>query len=477
LKPVHLSTCVWGPWHLDMLTRVVWPCLLADGNLPVFTRQCSTTHRICTTRGDQSKLKQLPIFKLISRLVPVEFIDTPTENPEPQFHMDRFVAAVQEARDAGAIFFNLWPDVVFADRTLGNAALAIGKGMAGCLLPSFRVVSETCVADVLETFGKSPDSPISISPGELVRLGVRHMHPLSATGVANAVHGRPDTGLMFRVRDEGFVSRTSGNWLFVDPQRLGITADGAITTSDPDPASLVHIVTDSDDLVFLSLAPLYKELETFRPHHANDALDIARLTMLPHVKVSPFIEPLDLVCTRLHYGSMTETKWQPVVEHSDAVFCRVRMTRAFMHLWELLKAHGCRQAARLISLAVFTLKLPPRLLIERPLTIFVPNDDAIQALPAGAFDRLIDRKGRRHLLSAMLDHVTMEHAAPDVGGTEYKSVNGMRIMVQSGATQRHAEGSAGVLKELRSGAHRVYVIDGVLNAGAATPHMRRLRRL
>ena len=53
MKPVHFSTCVWGPWHLDMLTRIVWPCLLADGNLPAFMREFAATYRICTTRRDQ----------------------------------------------------------------------------------------------------------------------------------------------------------------------------------------------------------------------------------------------------------------------------------------------------------------------------------------------------------------------------------------------------------------------------------------
>ena len=60
----------------------------------------------------------------------IEFIDTPTENPEPQFHMDRFVAAMQEARESGAIYFNLWPDVVFAGQTLASAAQAMMLGHA-----------------------------------------------------------------------------------------------------------------------------------------------------------------------------------------------------------------------------------------------------------------------------------------------------------------------------------------------------------
>lgn len=111
---------------------------------------------------------------------------------------------------------------------------------------------------MINTFSKSPESPISIEPGELVRLGT-HMHPLSATGVANALHGRPDTGV-YRIPGESFVSRTSCNWLFIDPQHIAITPDGATTTSNPDPARVIHIVSDSDDIFFLSLAPLSKEL-------------------------------------------------------------------------------------------------------------------------------------------------------------------------------------------------------------------------
>ena len=81
--------------------------------------------------------------------------------------------------------------VVFADRTLGNAVLEITKGKAGCMLPSFRVVSETCAEETIKTFANWPDVPIAIAAGELIRHGVHHMHPLSVTSVANASHGRP----------------------------------------------------------------------------------------------------------------------------------------------------------------------------------------------------------------------------------------------------------------------------------------------
>jgi hypothetical protein len=478
LKPVHFATCVWGHWHLDMLIRIVWPCLLAEGNLPAFMRQGTATYRICTTRSDQSKLRQAPGFQPISRLLPIEFIDTPTERPEPQFHMDRFMAAMQEAHDDHAIFFNVWPDVVFANNTLDNAARAIKKGAAGCMLPSLRVVSETCVEDVLNAFSTSPDAAISIASGDLVRLGVRHMHPLSITGVANALHGRPETGLMFRVRGEGLISRTCGsNWLFMDPERLNITADGAILTSDPNPARMVHIVADSDDLFFLSLAPLYKELETFRPRHSNDVLDIARLTMLPHVKISPFIEPLDRISMRLHYGAMNEAAWRPVLQQSEAALRRVRMMRALMQIWELLREHGCRQASRLISLALFTIPLPTSFLIEQPVTIFAPSDDAIAALPPGEFSRLVDRKFRRELLTAILGHVGADGpVAAGEGGTQYRSAAGGAIHLQTAGSEVVLDKRARIMKDLRSGPHRVCIIDQVLGLAGRAERVRRPRR-
>jgi uncharacterized surface protein with fasciclin (FAS1) repeats len=128
----------------------------------------------------------------------------------------------------------------------------------------------------------------------------------------------------------------------------------------------------------------------------------------------------------------------------------------------------------LISLALFTLRLPAGFLTGRPLTIFVPNDEAIGSLPPGDFDRLIEHEGRRNLLGAMLDHVAAEeHAAADAWQTEYRSVNGTRISVQSGAGQPRADRPASVLKELRAGPHRIYIIDRVLNAGAAMPRARR----
>lgn len=96
--------------------------------------------------------------------------------------------------------------------------------------------------------------------------------------------------------------------------------------------------------------------------------------MLPHVKVSPFLDPIDRICTHLHYEPMTDAIWDSVVRRSENDF------RTFLQIWELLKREGYRQLARLISLALFSLKLPKNWLIESPVTIFVPDDPAIERM-------------------------------------------------------------------------------------------------
>jgi hypothetical protein len=467
VKPVHFATCAWGPWHIDMLTRITWPCILAERNLPTLMRECSGVYRVCTTQRDQRQLRELAVFRAIADLVPVEFVDTPTESPDIAFHMSRFFTALEDARREGAIFFNIWPDVIFSDCTLGNAARQLSKGRAGCILPTLRVISETCVAEALNKFSPSPGVATAIPAGEVVRLGMRHLHPLSATSFADAVHGRPEIGMSYRVPGEGMVLRSSFAWLFVDPNRIVVPRQfPRPTTDDPDPGRLVHVVSDSDDMLFLSLAPLSKELEIFRPHHATDAMDVSRTTM--HPQPSPFFDIADRVCTRLHYGPMAEDVWRPVVRRSDAVFRRVRMLRALMQIWRLLKDHQCLQAARLISVALFTLKLSHNWLIDEPVTIFVPTDAAIRALRPGELERLLDRKSRRDLLRALLGHVVPgADAIPAVGEASHRAADGSDVCIDNRNDEIRINRAVKVLHELRSGPHRICIVDGVLGRGAA----------
>ena len=216
-------------------------------------------------------------------------------------------------------------------------------------------------------------------------------------------------------------------------------------------------------MLFLSLAPLLKELEVFRPNHANRPADLARMTMHPWVKVSPFYDCFDSVCTRLHYGRMTEAAWQPVVRQSDRFFRQVRLMRGLIRLCELLKEEGCRQAARLISLILFTVKLPPDWSYERPVTFFVPTDQAIASALGAEFDRLLDRKRRHALLRNVLGHaVPGTDLTPAAGEVACSTLSGGQISIRVVNGELCVNDSAKVRRDLWSGPYRVCLVDTVL---------------
>ena len=461
---IHLSTCAWGAWHLDMLGRVMWPTALAPGNLPELARRYPIRYRICTTRTDRAKIESMPSFAPIAKLVQVEFdTDLLGETPEPALHMRWYVADHDYARDHGAIYLCLWPDVIFTANTLGHAADALDRGKAGAVVPTLRVVSETCVPDLLSRFEPTPGQAMALPAGEVVRLAVRHMHPLSAATFERARHGKPGTSMIFRVPGEGLIARSANTWLFMDPARIRFSRDGDIVTEDSDPGSLIHIAIDSDDMLFLSLAPLWKELETFTPGHATNALDIARMTLHPSLAASPFYDCFDRVSTRLHYGEMTETRWSPVERRANQVFARIAALRTYLRVWTLVKQHGYRRAAEIMSLALHTSCIAR--LLPRPgtHTFLIPSDEAFARVSRNQLSRALGRAARRSLVRALLDHALI--GTPTVPtGQELcaETASGRKLRLRREGGRCRIDDEITVLDELTVAGQRVYIIDRLL---------------
>ena len=193
-------------------------------------------------------------------------------------------------------------------------------------------------------------------------------------------------------------------------------------------------------------------------------MDVARLTLHPWLAVSPFYDPFDSTCTRLHYGPMTEAVWEPVVRLSEAAFRRVRMMRRFMRIWSMAKAHGCERAARIMAAALFNLRLPGGWLLDQPVTIFVPNDAAMAAIPEQRFRQLLDRRCAGGILHTMLGHTVLGNdVLPVDGHAEHRSVAGTPIVVERGDGAWRVNGTAGIVADLRTGPHRVCIVDRVLD--------------
>src|SRR6202035_2130149 len=87
------------------------------------------------------------------------------------------------------------PDVAWSDGLLARCADAIAAGKVGVAIPYIRVISETFGPDLAS---RAADAAITLSGGELVRLGVRHMHPLSVAAMAGGRHALPRFAVSLR---------------------------------------------------------------------------------------------------------------------------------------------------------------------------------------------------------------------------------------------------------------------------------------
>ena len=444
----------------------MWPSILAPGNLPELARRHRLTYRLCTTTADRARLEAMPSFAAIADLVRVEFVtDLLGDSPDTALHMRWYYDENRYALEHDAIYLCLWPDVAFTESSLGHAADAIDLGKAGAVLPTLRVVSETCAPDLLSR-PVSHGQALALSAGDVVRLAVRHLHPLSATTLAHAPHGKPGMSMIFRVPGEGLIALGATTWLFIDPALIRFTPDGDIVADADELDRLIHVASDSDDMFFLSLAPLWKDLDTFIPEHPNDVMDIARMTNHPMLAGSPSYEAYERFHAKLHYGPMTATLWSKAERRADRVFRSVVALRAYLAIWRIAREHGCLRAAQVMSLALHTTPIarrPPR---GARYTVLLPCDRAFATAAGTEIDRQLRRRSRKGLVRAMLEHVVLGTDLPTGGMRQLPTAAGTTLTVREANGRRTIGDDVAVLEDFVAGRHRICIVDGFVHAGS-----------
>lgn len=463
-RTVHLSTCAWGRWHVEMLGHIMWPTVLAAGNLPELARRYPLTYRLCTTAADRARIETMPSFAAIAELVPVEFVtDFLGDTPDIALHMQWYRDEHGYALEHDAIYMSLWPDVVFTANTLAHAADALDRGKAGAVLPTLRVASETCVPELVARPRSAHRHALELDSGDAVRLAVQHLHPLSAATLASSHHGAPGVSMIFHVPGEGLIARSAVTWLFMDPRVIRFSPEGDVTTTDANPGSLIHIAADSDDMFFLSMAPLAKDLASFIPDHSNDAMDIARMTMHPALASSPFYPCFERVAAKLHYGSMTTARWSEAEQRSERVVQNVAALRSYLQVWRAAKEHGCARAAQVMSLVLHTTPLARQLPHNGAYTFLIPSDRAFDSAPPSWIERQLDRADRKSLARAALEHTVIGSSAlPGSGEARLQTAAGTAHTVR-GDRGRHQIDDIPVLEEFVAHGHRICVVDGFLH--------------
>src|SRR5581483_9365276 len=71
---IHLSTVVWGTWHIEAFLEVNLPSLLAPGNLPVLAARHQTEYFIYTTAEDIPRIESSPAFIRAKAFLPIQLL-------------------------------------------------------------------------------------------------------------------------------------------------------------------------------------------------------------------------------------------------------------------------------------------------------------------------------------------------------------------------------------------------------------------
>lgn len=455
-KRVDINTCVWGEWHLNVMQRVMLPTLLSPANLPALTRRFPSRYRIATTPADRKSIESWPIFALLAATVEIEWI-TDNASPEITYHIAWYERSLVDAKTRNSYCFMAYPDVAWSDGTLARCADAIVAGDVGVAIPYIRVISETLVPDVARL---GTDSAIALSGGEIVRLGMRHMHPLSAAAMAGGRHALPSLDVSWRVPDQGLLLREMSRELsMVDTERL--QANRYWNTVATANSGSLYVVADSDDMLMLSVAPLFKDFQVYIPNHPLQPMDLARVSLHP-TNNNPLVKQIATHPIRLHYEDFDAIRWRKFERRAEHFVGQALFMREFIGIWEAARAAGCSLSSRAMSIGLLTTPLASRWRYDGPVTAYIPTDDAFgpegwEALaPLLAPDRAQDLK--HIILKHVIRGVRFETSA---GPWQETTLGGLTLHGRTRSGDKFVN-EAKVVRQLDVGYHQICFIDQLL---------------
>jgi hypothetical protein len=399
----HFTTCVWGDWHRKIFVEIMLGTLLSSENLPVFTKFNKVVYRISTTQKDREWMDEQPNIQKLKQFVTLEYINTPGEDyPTIQYHVEWYHMAIQEAKNANAICAFFPPDVVWSNCSLANLNRIMQKGYLAIAAPYLRVISETLIPELLNKIEITKDA-LEISPAQLIQLGIRHIHPLTASVLNRCEHGRPSLEMLWPVPEGGLLLRHFVRELFAfDPNKIEIShlwyAQGGCKENE------IYLVQDSDEIMMLSLAPLRKDVNLFLPHHEVNPDDLAKMSRHPlnDTIYNPFFlsKPVRL---RLNKGS--EEIWRRVEEESTHTVERAIFFRSSMLIWNEIKKFDCAIAAKIMAAFVHCSGITKEWKTASPLIIYVPIDTAFDCELKKQWEILLQPRLEKELEIFVLSHL------------------------------------------------------------------------
>lgn len=178
-----IALVVWGDDFLDSLEQFSLPSLLASGNLPYLREEGEVHLLLFTTDSGAARLEQMPCFQTVRNLITVDLVVFPSElavfrdsSTSYKLMSTMHLAGMKAAKANRAHFFFIAPDIVLANNFLQVVDQKMRGGAEVVFVPGLMLQMETFHADQIRRY-PATNSVLSISPQDLLQLGLRHVHP------------------------------------------------------------------------------------------------------------------------------------------------------------------------------------------------------------------------------------------------------------------------------------------------------------
>ena len=322
----HFLVPVWGEAYTRLFLDVVLPAHLSPGNLRAMSRPERCVYRIFTTPENFDVIRSAEAFGRLEKVMPVELHAIDLTGDARYGKMSECYQQgvhLADADDAAIFFLNA--DLLFADGSFAACERLVARGVRVVETTGIRLLKPAVSAQLLAHHWSASDGWVKVTSRELIGIALDNLHPIMRRPFWDGREARDlvPSNLIWPVAREGLLLRCYHlHPLVVWPEKKNVSFYGTVDDdyphlACPDPAG-VHVVEDSDELLFCELSDL--------SHDVGGGIrrqSIPALALWARAVTHPRHRALARHRIRLHATEVTPSLWEPVERASDAVLARV----------------------------------------------------------------------------------------------------------------------------------------------------------
>lgn len=416
---IRLITAVWGRRYIDSFLRFTLKTLLAEGNVAALAARHSCTYKIYTTEDGATEIRRSPLLAQLAAAIDLEILifgskDVDLSDPSSHWHVWR--PAAEAARQSRETVFFIIPDALFAMGTLLRWAELFEQGFRAVWTVGPQVVLETTLTEIEQRFPPDSSPTINLSISDVHRLAVRQLHPLMISMFRDSRRwtGHPEA-ILQNVPGSGLAMRMTGSHpICVDLNHFAVT--DAFCPLD-------HLESIAfEQCRFVCLEPILKYSSSYYRARWMDDVQLSNLGSWADYFCVPSDMINSYVTYRLSAGEPDERGFRRAEMALATYMSQFRIVAAVFRIARMLDKLGCKLSAQLLAATQIDGRLRRRWRIRGPITIFAPNDEALEArrlevLLRPGNENLLAAAVARHVVAGSIELRVGDHVSSAAEGT------------------------------------------------------------